>query len=110
MRDEQPWKSLEDWRRAGARPGESGEVHAGRDRYVAREVLLASTPPLAAVLLTSRDEAIEPYRRIQNGVVLIGVAAALAAILGSYWLTRTITQALAPADPRSHASSGGTKD
>ncbi|HEX2341897.1 MAG TPA: serine/threonine-protein kinase [Vicinamibacterales bacterium] len=102
LRDE-PWRSLGDWRRNGARPGESSEVRAGRERYVAREVPLVSAPPLAAVLLTSRDEAIEPYRRIQNGVALIGVAAALAAILGSYWLTRTITKAIAPDAPKTQA-------
>ena len=102
LRDELPWQSLDDWRRIVARPGESGEVRAGRERYVAREVSLVASPPLAAVLLTSRDEASEPYRRIQNGVVLIGVAAALAAILGSYWLTRTITRAIAPDRPKTH--------
>ncbi len=102
LRDELPWQSLGDWRRLVARPGESGEVRAGRERYVAREVSLVASPPLAAVLLTSRDEASEPYRRIQNGVVLIGVAAALAAILGSYWLTRTITRAIAPDRPKTH--------
>jgi hypothetical protein len=75
----------DDWRRT-----------AERSRYVTREVTLASTPPLAAVLLSSRDEAIEPYRRIQNGLILIGAAAALAVILGSYWLTRSVTQALGP--------------
>jgi hypothetical protein len=113
LRDELPWRSLDDWRRLGTPPGSSGDVRAGRERYAAREVSLAPAPPLAAVLLTSRDEAIEPYRRIQNGVVLIGVAAALAAILGSYWLTRTITRAIAPDSPPTQTpgtSGSGTRD
>jgi hypothetical protein len=84
LRDE-AGQSAEDWRGA-----------AGRGRYVTREVTLAATPPLIAALLSSRDEAIEPYRRIQNGLILIGAAAALAVILGSYWLTRSVTKALGP--------------
>ena len=95
LRDaDMPWRSIEDWRSSGGRADSSADVRVGAQRYAAREATLVADPPLAAVILKSRDEAIEPYRRIQNGLIVIGLAAAAAVILGSYWLTRTVATAL----------------
>jgi Protein kinase domain len=89
-----PWQSLDAWRADGGSDGRSTSVSVGAQRYAAREVPLVTDPPLAAVILKSRDEAIEPYRRIQTGLVIIGLAAMIAVILGSYWLTRSVANAL----------------
>ena len=59
-----------------ARPDRSTGVDIGVQRFAAREVVLADQPALSAVILKSRDEAIEPFRRIQNGIVLIGLLCA----------------------------------
>ena len=63
-------------------------------RYTAREVVLAEQPSLSAVILKSRDEAIEPFRRIQQGIVIIGLLTAAIAAVGSFWIARTIVAAL----------------
>ena len=53
--------------RAGGRPIGRPVVDIGVQRFAAREVVLAEQPALSAVILKSRDEAIEPFRRIQKG-------------------------------------------
>jgi len=44
---------------------------------------------MSAVILKSRDEAIEPFRRIQNGIALIGLLCVVVAAAGSFWIART---------------------
>jgi len=44
---------------------------------------------MSAVILKSRDEAIEPFRRIQNGIALIGLLCVVVAAAGSVWIART---------------------
>jgi hypothetical protein len=39
------------------------------------------------VLLKSDENALEPYRRLQRGIVLIGLAAIALAIACAVWLT-----------------------
>jgi hypothetical protein len=68
-----PWRSRDEWRGAGGSPDRSIDVSIGTQRFAAREVVLVDKPPLSAVLFKSRDEAIEPFRRIQNGVLVIGL-------------------------------------
>ena len=89
-----PWRSRDEWRRAGGRPDRVTGVDIGVQRFAAREVVLAEKPPLSAVILKSRDEAIEPFRRIQNGIVLIGVLCAVVAAAGSFWIARTAISGL----------------
>ena len=84
-----PWRSRDEWRRAGGGPDHSIGVDIGVQRFAAREVVLADQPALSAVILKSRDEAIEPFRRIQNGIVLIGLLCAAVAAAGSLWIART---------------------
>jgi len=89
-----PWRSREEWRRAGGRPDGSTAVTIGVQRFTAREIVLANAPSLSAVILKSRDEAIEPYRRIQQGVLVLGLLAAAVAAAGSIWIARTVIAAL----------------
>ena len=89
-----PWRSRDEWHRAGGRPDRSAVVDIGVQRYTAREVVLAEQPSLSAVILKSRDEAIEPFRRIQQGILLIGLLTAVIAAAGSFWIARTIVAAL----------------
>jgi len=85
-----PWRSGDDWRRAGGRTDRSIDVMVGVQQFVAREVVLADQPPLSAIVLRSRDEAIEPFRRIQSGVILIGLLCAAVAAAGSFWIARML--------------------
>jgi Protein kinase domain len=89
-----PWRSRDDWRRAGGRPGGSTVVDIGVQRFTAREVVLADQPQVSAVILKSRDEAIEPFRQIQRGIVIIGLLTAAAAAASSIWIARTVISAL----------------
>jgi adenylate cyclase len=50
---------------------------------------------LTVVSLQSRDQAIAPYRRIQLGLVLLGLFAAAVGVLGSAVLARSITAPIA---------------
>jgi Protein kinase domain len=89
-----PWRSREEWRRAGGRPEGSIVVDLGVQRFTAREVVLAEQPSVSAVILKSRDEAIEPFRQIQRGIVIIGLLAAAAAAASSIRIARTVISAL----------------
>jgi hypothetical protein len=91
-----PWASLEAWRRAGGEGHRSLDLAVGVQRFTAREVALVESPPLAAVVARSRDEATEPFLRIERAVVVIGIVAAVLALLGSIVLARTIDHALRP--------------
>jgi len=84
-----PWRSRDDWRRAGGRADRAVDVTIGTEQFAAREVVLAAEPPLSAVVLGSRDEAIEPFRRIQNGVLVIALVCVGLAATGILWIGRT---------------------
>jgi hypothetical protein len=89
-----PWKTLEDWRSQGGRPDKTMTAAIGARRFAAREVPLAQDPAVSAIIARSRDDAIEPFRRIQNGLVGIGLIAAFAAVLASVWLSTQIRQSI----------------
>jgi hypothetical protein len=91
-----PWRSLEAWRRAGGRTDRSLDVTVGVQRFTAREVPLVSAPALSVVVARSRDEVAEPFQRIARGVVVLGLIAIVAALVGSVLLARTIDAALRP--------------
>jgi hypothetical protein len=81
-----PWRSRDEWRRAAGVAGGRTDVTIGSQRFAAREVALADDPALSAIVLKSRDEAINPFQRIEIGVLLIGLACmAVAAGLGYFW-------------------------
>jgi hypothetical protein len=80
-----PWRSLEEFHAAGGGAGAATDARIGPVRYRAWEVPLAAEPPLAAVILASRDDLTVGYRRIQAGLIAIGGAAVLI-VLASGWI------------------------
>jgi class 3 adenylate cyclase len=100
--DELPWRSQRAWREAfGTAPGPHVAIVAG-ERYAAMAAPSVGTKDsaegldtLTVVSLQSRDQAIAPYRRIQLGLVLLGLFAAAVGVLGSAVLARSITAPIA---------------
>ena len=84
-----PWRSLSEWRNAGGRTDRSLDVRIGSQQFAAREVKLADNPALSAITIKSRDDAIGPYRRIQRGLLVIGLLGIAAAVAGSLWIGAT---------------------
>jgi protein kinase-like protein len=80
---ETPWRSLEVWHASGGGQDRSIDVPIGTRRFAAREVPLANDPPVSAIVLNTQDEVVQPFRRIEARLVLIGFAALAAAILGA---------------------------
>jgi hypothetical protein len=85
-----PWPSLDAWRQAGGQPDATAVVTIGGTRFAARDVSLASEPPVSAIVLRSRDAAFDPFRRIEHGVLWLGLLAAGASGAGWIWFRRTI--------------------
>lgn len=92
---ETPWRSLQDWRAAGGQTDRTMEVDIGARQYDAQEIALSAQPPLAAIVAKSRDDAAAPFRRIQNGLVLIALIGIALAVGGAYWIARGATNAIA---------------
>jgi class 3 adenylate cyclase len=114
--DELPWRSQRAWRDAyGTAPGPHVAMVAG-ERYAAMATPSAggasdtrggdsggagdagdadALDALTVVSLQSRDKAIAPYRRIQMGLVLLGLIAAAVGVTGSAVLARSITAPIA---------------
>jgi hypothetical protein len=86
-----PWTSLEHWRQQGGRTDDASMISVGARRFAAREVLLTEAPAVSAIIATSRDDALEPFRGVQSGLLLIGLLVAVAAVLASLWLSRAST-------------------
>jgi hypothetical protein len=84
-----PWTSLAQWRAQGGRTDATAHIDVAGQRVAAREVILQRDPPVSAVLLKSDADALEPYRRMQQGIVLIGLAAIALMIAGSLWFIST---------------------
>jgi hypothetical protein len=84
-----PWKSLEYFRKAGGAPGTALDVTIGAAHYTAWEVSLFEGPPIAAVILASRDDVTGQYRALQDGLLVIGfVVAGLVLAAGAVALRR----------------------
>jgi hypothetical protein len=80
-----PWTSIAQWRAQGGRTDATVHVDVAGGTVAAREVILQRDPPVSAVLLKSDEDALEPYRRMERGIVLIGLAAIALTIAGSVW-------------------------
>ena len=80
-----PWTSIAHWRAQGGRTDATVHVDVAGGRVSAREVILQRDPPVSAVLLKSDEDALDPYRRMERGIVLIGLAAIALTIAGSVW-------------------------
>jgi serine/threonine protein kinase len=84
-----PWSSLDDWRNQGGRKDRAKGIAVGARRFLAREIPLEQDPPISAIVARSRDDAAEPFRQIQNGLIVIGALAAVVAALMALWVART---------------------
>jgi hypothetical protein len=49
---------------------------------------LTEDPPLSAIIAKSRDDALEPFRGVQRGLLAIGLLVAAAAFLARMWMSR----------------------
>jgi class 3 adenylate cyclase len=87
-----PWTSNAAWS-AFAR-GRSGavDVMITGERFAA---LASPSPQMTVVALQSRDRALLPYRQIQIGLLTVGVIGAVAGVVASALLARTLTAPLA---------------
>jgi class 3 adenylate cyclase len=97
--DELPWRSQRAWRDAyGTAAGPHVALITG-ERYAAMAAAGTSATEdidtLTVISLQSRDQAIAPYRRIQIGLVLLGLIAAAVGVTGSAVLARSITAPIA---------------
>jgi hypothetical protein len=83
-----PWDSLQAWRANRGSANRFVDVAIGGQPYAAREVSLAVTPAVSAILVKSREEAAGPYARIERGLLMTGLAALVAVLLSAVWLSR----------------------
>jgi class 3 adenylate cyclase len=89
-----PWRTTDEWERSsGGHTGQVAVTIAGEE-YAARG-WLGSNASVAYVTLQSRDRALAPYRRIQYGLLAIGVLVVAAGVGASALLARTITAPVA---------------
>ncbi|MBI4456941.1 MAG: response regulator [Acidobacteria bacterium] len=92
-----PWQSDQKWKTADGTTGTKRPINIGGENYVAMTTGLdakAKMWPLV-VMLKSHDRAVEPYRRIRTGLLLLLLLATLAAIMGSAVLAHTLTAPIA---------------
>jgi serine/threonine protein kinase len=82
-----PWKSLIEWRQQGGRADRASEVLIGTRRFAAREVPLVQEPPVSAIVAQSRDDALQPFQRIQTALLVLGMFGVFAAAFASWWLS-----------------------
>lgn len=85
-----PWRTAADYQPA-ASPDTPQDVDLGGERFQALPVTLSPPEPLTILSLQSRDVALAPYRNIQVGLLVLGLAAAALGIGGSAVLARSIT-------------------
>lgn len=92
-RDRLPWSSRVEWQGVLTEPEfeMNGETYQAATAQFGRE---GGMRPLA-VLMQSRDLAIRPYRRIQAGLLILGLIAAATGIAVSAILARNITAPVA---------------
>lgn len=90
--DKLPWRTRAEWE-STAGGGRQKTLDIRGESYAALRVALGpgDAAGLFAVILRSRDLALEPYRRIQFGLVVLGLLAAVAGISASAVLAGTVT-------------------
>ena len=89
-----PWKTSDAWRKSLRSDG-TLRATIGREEYIATVSSLGDQGPLVtAIILQSLDRAMEPYRNIQIGLLVLGLLVTGAGIAGSAVLARTITSPL----------------
>lgn len=90
-----PWRSRSDWRSRSGQDRKQSLVRVGGEGYSILPAVLNYPRAPVVVALQSDDKALAPYRRIQLGLVLLGLLAASAAIAGSAVVARRLTAPIA---------------
>ena len=88
-----PWPSKSAWEAfSGGRPGPLDVTITGEQYTVLAAV---PAPSVTVVALQSRDRALAPYRRIQLGLLILGLVGNVIGVGASAWLARTLTAPVA---------------
>lgn len=86
-----PWETRSAWLAAIGNKDEHKAVEIGGERYESSVTVLGPEDGPLAISLQSLDRALAPFRRIQIGLVVLGLLAAVVGITGSAVLARTVT-------------------
>jgi len=86
-----PWQTRSEWLTATGGEGQRRVVEINGERYATYVTPLGPAGGPLAVSLLSLDQALAPFRRIEIGLVVLGLLAALFGITGSWVLARTVT-------------------
>ena len=94
---ELPWQVREDWVASIPGDGSLETIEVGGEDYAASGTMLGNASGLQpiAVVMQSHDRAMQPYRRIQIGLLALGGVIALIGTAGSAWFARTVTAPVA---------------
>ena len=106
-----PWRTRTEW--ASAAGGDGVRTLAiGGETFEAVSTLLGTEgdPRPMVVIMQSHDRAMSPYRRIQFGLLALGLAAAVAGIAGSAAFARNVTAPVAKLAEGTKAVSAGNFD
>jgi class 3 adenylate cyclase len=92
-----PAQSQAEWEALVGRDGPTRIVQIHTERYgaVATSLGIEGGPRPLAVIMQSQTRAMQPYRNIQRGLLLLGIGAAIAGIAMSAVLARTVTSPVA---------------
>jgi class 3 adenylate cyclase len=92
-----PWQSHAEWEAAVGKDAPPRTINVDNENYAAVATLLGTESGLRPliVIMQSHDKAIAPYRRIQAGLLALGVIAAIVGIGGSAVLARNLTSPVA---------------
>ena len=86
-----PWQTRAQWIAAVGTGDDAHEVSIDNETYEAVATPLGAGDSPLAICLQSRDRALAPYRRIQVGLLVLGLLTALLGISASAFLARSIT-------------------
>lgn len=86
-----PWQTRAQWIATEGNGDDPHEVSIDNETYEAVAKPLAPGDSPLAICLQSRDRALAPYRRIQVGLLVLGLLTALLGISASAFLARSIT-------------------
>ena len=92
-----PWQMQQDWEKNVSRDSDPRVVVAGGENYEAVGTLLGGGEGLRpfAAIMQSHDKAMQPYRGIQLGLLILGIIAAVAGVGLSAVLAGNITAPIA---------------
>lgn len=86
-----PWHSRGEWQTATGGGLQQHVVNVAGQTYVGVAAPLGGKNGPLAICLQSRDRALAPYRRIQIGLIVLGLLAAVLGITASAVLARSVT-------------------